>query len=185
MAATLEGQLISWGTNLLQSREAGVVRTEQQQQQQQEADRQASVTGALGLGQVASALPTRVPGLLDGEQIVAVDAGLNHTVVVGRSAVYSCGSNRFAQLGRPGDELTLGLVSNASSLITSMKVAAVACGDQHSVIVTEGGLVFAWGSNLRGQLGVGPQVAKQQTPAQVPRVLARRVACGAFHTLIR
>lgn len=49
--------------------------------------------------------------------------------------------------------------------------------------MTQDGAVFAWGSNLRGQLGVGPQLTKAASPHRVFELTATRVAAGAFHTL--
>ncbi len=129
VASTLEGQVITWGKNVLHSRDAGAV-----------SEQDAVVAGQLGCGAVLASLPVRLADLPAGEVIVDVNAGLNHTVVAGRDAVYSCGSNAFAQLGRDGDTLTLCKIP-----LLSTPVSSVACGDQHTVVVTEEGAVFAWG----------------------------------------
>jgi alpha-tubulin suppressor-like RCC1 family protein len=36
----------------------------------------------------------------------------------------------------------------------SEKIVMISCGGEHSLALTESGLVFGWGSNKRGQLGV-------------------------------
>jgi len=35
-------------------------------------------------------------------------------------------------------------------------VCSVACGQQHTVVITFSGRIFVWGSNKHGQLGVDP-----------------------------
>lgn len=34
-------------------------------------------------------------------------------------------------------------------------ITQVACGEMHTIAVTDNGLVFAWGNNTKGQLGIG------------------------------
>ena len=42
-------------------------------------------------------------------------------------------------------------------------LAAIACGDDHSCAITEDGLLYMWGSNECGQLGLGPACASVST----------------------
>jgi secretion-regulating guanine nucleotide exchange factor len=37
-----------------------------------------------------------------------------------------------------------------------MDVYSIACGQQHTVVMTSSGKIFMWGSNKHGQLGVDP-----------------------------
>jgi alpha-tubulin suppressor-like RCC1 family protein len=37
-------------------------------------------------------------------------------------------------------------------------VCSVACGQQHTLVMTSSGRIFVWGSNKHGQLGVDPTV---------------------------
>jgi len=37
-------------------------------------------------------------------------------------------------------------------------VCSVACGQQHTLVMTSNGRIFVWGSNKHGQLGVDPTV---------------------------
>ena len=37
-----------------------------------------------------------------------------------------------------------------------MKVAAVACGAEHTLLLSRSGELYAFGSGKRGQLGLGP-----------------------------
>lgn len=159
--------MITWGKNVLHAREAGAV-----------SESAALVAGQLGVGDVLSSLPVRALGLPEGDVITDVSAGLNHTVVAAQGIVYSCGSNAFMQLGRSGDPIVFGAISQL------VAISSIACGDQHTIAVTEDGAVFAWGSNLRGQLGIGPQISKAPSPHRVFKLTATRVAAGAFHSLV-
>jgi uncharacterized repeat protein (TIGR01451 family) len=46
-------------------------------------------------------------------------------------------------------------------------IIAIACGDSHSMAVKQGGTVWTWGYNGRGQLGDGTKT-NRNTPGQVP-----------------
>ena len=63
-----------------------------------------------------------------------------------------CGKGDQGQLGlgSTGDELTPFYVSRVAD-----KVAEVACGEEHSIVLTVKGEVYAMGSNRKGQLGTG------------------------------
>ncbi len=68
-------------------------------------------------------------------------------------------------------------------------LAAIACGDDHSCAITEDGLLYMWGSNECGQLGLGPACASADEV--LPRLHhptlsldVRQLAVGANHTLV-
>jgi alpha-tubulin suppressor-like RCC1 family protein len=63
-------------------------------------------------------------------------------------------------------------------------IAAIAAGTSHSLALTTGGNVYAWGANGSGQLGIGPTPTSTATPTQVTtlsNVVA--IATGANHSL--
>lgn len=74
--------------------------------------------------------------------------------------VYAWGSNKFGQLGQ-GTEYNADNESNFLSAPTPVDIPGnpavkdVVAGAAHSMILTEGGEVFVFGSNLVGQLGLG------------------------------
>src|SRR5579884_4470775 len=62
-------------------------------------------------------------------------------------------------------------------------VWAVAGGNHHSVAITQGGLIWAWGDNSSGQLGDGT-TTERDVPVQVAGLgLASIVTAGDSHTL--
>jgi len=64
---------------------------------------------------------------------------------------------------------------------------AVACGDEHSLVLTDHGEVYVFGSNAVGQLGLGSSVKSAATPTAVGGkargVPFRAIAAGAKHSL--
>ena len=89
-----------------------------------------------------------------------------------------------------------GTVRNSMSRRVSIR--QIACGEDHSVALTEGGVVFTWGDNSCGQLGHGAGTISNGTPRMTglledcpqPRIvqgLLRRkvaeIAAGGHHTM--
>jgi Regulator of chromosome condensation (RCC1) repeat len=88
-------------------------------------------------------------------QPISVACGHNFTLVHTDHGVYGCGSNRYGQLAHTNAtmsfttafvRLELGLPSNVNAL-------RIACGAEHTLILTSGGL-YACGNNQSGQLGL-------------------------------
>ncbi|KAH7722051.1 hect domain and RLD 4 [Aphelenchoides avenae] len=74
-------------------------------------------------------------------------------------------------------------VSELSDL--KVKAVQVACGANHTVVLTEEGRVFGFGSDSFGQLGGGKR-SEQQHPKVVSELLGTAIssiACGRCHTL--
>jgi len=98
-------------------------------------------------------IPTRVDQLQN-TRIVYVCAGFAHTLAVTDvGVVYGWGSNDKGQLGLEGFTATF-----TPTVITGLmgkKVVRVSCGYDTSVIVTDRGLVYTFGDNSMGQLGLG------------------------------
>lgn len=117
----------------------------------------------MGLGTVDNAtLPISIP-TLKGKRITHVGCGGEHSIFVegiyllkwkswkntDSSVIYSCGKSDRGQLGM-GDNLTR-IVPNRVELNSNLslkkeKIAAVACGFAHTVILTTVGSVYSTGS---------------------------------------
>ncbi|TKR87164.1 hypothetical protein L596_011612 [Steinernema carpocapsae] len=68
-----------------------------------------------------------------------------------------------------------------------IKVAAVSCGNYHTIILAADRRVFTFGSNCHGQLGTG-DTSRRETPHLVelgPDVQVIQVAAGANHCVLR
>ena len=67
-----------------------------------------------------------------------------------------------------------------------MQVVLIACGDEHTAVVTETGRLFTFGSNEWGQLGLGHNnnVIKPSCVKTLKPDLVTAVACGRHHTIV-
>jgi alpha-tubulin suppressor-like RCC1 family protein len=63
-------------------------------------------------------------------------------------------------------------------------IAAIAAGGNHSLAVAQGGQVFAWGLNNKGQVGVGSSGADQLSPVELAKIDAViAIEAGFNHSL--
>ena len=62
-------------------------------------------------------------------------------------------------------------------------VVSVAAGERHGLALDKNGIVWAWGQNRHGELGIPPTTALTPSPIQVPEVLGPTlIAAGGFHS---
>ena len=81
--------------------------------------------------------------------------------------VYVCGWNKNGQLGL-GNHTPTEVVILKPLPGFGPKVVKVSCGWNHTLCITEDGVMWAWGCNLYRQLGI-PSVEKQaDSPMAVP-----------------
>jgi alpha-tubulin suppressor-like RCC1 family protein len=87
-------------------------------------------------------------------KVVSCAAGSAHTVITtGSGQVYTFGVGDCGQLGH-GDGVNYAKPKLVES-VTLMNVSSVACGSNHTLVVTDSGYVYGFGSNSCGQLGCG------------------------------
>lgn len=142
----------------------------------------AGLRGAVGNNRVGNSLvPERVA-----QGATAIAAGGGHTVVLAPSrgglTVSAVGQNDDAQLGD-------GTWVDASSLVPALvdlELQRVSAGASHGLGVDVDGLVWAWGSNEHGQLGVlggdRPLPVSVSVPLE-PQQRVVDVAAGVAHSL--
>ncbi|EOA29778.1 hypothetical protein CARUB_v10012869mg [Capsella rubella] len=145
----------------------------------------------LGTGnQHVQKLPGRVDSL-HGCFIKLVSAAKFHSVAISsHGEVYTWGFGRGGRLGHPEFDIHSGQAAvitprQVISGLGSRRVKAVAAAKHHTVIATEGGSVYTWGSNREGQLGY-TSVDTQATPRKVTSLKAKIVAVSAAnkHTAV-
>lgn len=79
--------------------------------------------------------------------------------------VYAWGSGANAQLGLGHNQPKEQTPQRVDSLC-GLGGKALACGRNHSLLLTEGGDVYGWGDNGRGQLGL-PNVHMAPSPQKI------------------
>ncbi|KAF2306909.1 hypothetical protein GH714_022462 [Hevea brasiliensis] len=134
-------------------------------------------------------LPCKVDAL-HGSFIKLISAAKFHSVAVSaHGEVYTWGFGRGGRLGHPDFDIHSGQAAvitprQVISGLGSRRVKAIAAAKHHTVLATEGGEVFTWGSNREGQLGYA--VDTQPIPRRVSLLKSRIVAVAAAnkHTAV-
>lgn len=116
--------------------------------------------GQLGDGtnkQRDTAVAVLTSGVLNGTNITFISAGDQHSLVIsGDGAVFSFGRNHYGQLGDGTVSPRYSPVAvNTSGLLNGVKVVAADAGNTHSVLLSDTGVMFAFGFYSWGQLGDG------------------------------
>ena len=123
--------------------------------------------GTLGVvGTVNKLSPVAVPGLSNVEQISATYNGLARTTA---GDVWFWGTGFY---GESGDGGVSGVYPTPVQVPGLQQITGVAVGAQHCLALQSNGMVWAWGSNLYGEIGVeaigGVPVYTQNSPLTVP-----------------
>ncbi|GMJ11277.1 hypothetical protein like AT3G03790 [Hibiscus trionum] len=136
----------------------------------------------------------KLPCKLDsfhGSIIKLISAAKFHSVAVtAHGKVYTWGFGRGGRLGHPDFDIHSGQAAVITPLqvtcgLGTRRVKAIAAAKHHTVVATEAGEVFTWGSNREGQLGY-TSVDTQPTPRRVSSLKSRIVAVAAAnkHTAV-
>ncbi|UYV76445.1 RCBTB1 [Cordylochernes scorpioides] len=124
-------------------------------------------SGCLGLGDAHGSLEPRKVEVLCKRGIVKLAYGSGPHVLAAteEGELYSWGHNGYCQLGNGSTNqgLAPGLLSSSP---ISRKVAELAAGSHHSMVLTRDGEVYGWGYNGNGQLGLGNNI-NQSSPFRV------------------
>ncbi|XP_039112405.1 X-linked retinitis pigmentosa GTPase regulator isoform X2 [Hyaena hyaena] len=130
-------------------------------------------------------MPQAVPGIP--EKVVQVACGGGHTVVLTEKAVYTFGLGQFGQLGL-GTFLFETSVPTVIEQIKDQKISSISCGENHTALITDIGLLYTCGDGRYGKLGLGLEnFTNQFTPtlcSHFLRFIVQLVACGGCHMLV-
>jgi len=143
--------------------------------------------GQLGTGSTHDQMQPAEVKALATQRVAAVACGYYHTAVVTEEGIVMCwGKGNSGQLGA-GDALA-SLVPRPVPALQQHVIRDVSCGAAHTLALSEGGIVFAWGSGADGQLGVGGRPDEQpdaHAPVQVEGIGGRvaSIAAGSRHSL--
>lgn len=117
--------------------------------------------------------------------IALVTHAKNESVTSPEVSMYFTNQRPKGTLLRPKTDSSLQVPLNSHPLLAQLLSAAlttlpipiqqVAAGGGHTLALSAGGFVYAWGDNRRGQCGVGDQHATLATPVLVPTLAALNV----------
>ncbi|MED6220789.1 Ultraviolet-B receptor uvr8 [Stylosanthes scabra] len=159
LAVTMEGEVQSWGRNQ---------------------------NGQLGLGTTEDSLvPQKIQTFeVQSEKMIMVACGWRHTICVASSGgLYTYGWSKYGQLGHGDNEDHL--VPHKLEAMSGMTISQVSGGWRHSMALTTSGILFGWGWNKFGQVGVGDN-ADRCSPVKVKFPEDQKViqiSCGWRHTI--
>lgn len=156
--------------------------------------------GASGRGILTVNLPALVSGLPGPGRHIAAGGG-HSAVVVRRGEVYLAGSNLCGQLGAPRAELSCSYEFRELSPKHQIFARSVTLGNEHTVLLTYTGELWAFGRNTAGQCGVGASSDDDgggpfvETPSRIPlpmpvgcdsakRMVVWAVAAGRDHNVV-
>ncbi|KAK3124516.1 hypothetical protein QOZ80_7BG0587660 [Eleusine coracana subsp. coracana] len=127
-------------------------------------------------------LPCKVEAL-HGSYIKTAAASKFHSVAVSSDGeLYTWGFGRGGRLGHPdihsGQSTAVITPRQVTVGLGQRRVNVVAAAKHHTVIATDAGELYTWGSNREGQLGY-PSVDTQLTPRRVSSLKSRIVAVAA------
>ena len=106
-----------------------------------------------------SAVATDVSGVFSGKTITAIvsSATAAHTLALTSDGkVYAWGANNKGQLGNNSTtSYPYPVAVDMTGALLGKTVVALAAGYEHSLALTSDGGIYAWGSNVAGELGTG------------------------------
>ncbi|MEV0280790.1 sialidase [Streptomyces sp. NPDC050610] len=137
--------------------------------------------GQLGVNRSGddSTIPVRVPSVFMARQVAA---GCDFSLALMEDGtVWAWGSGARGQLGT-GDRASQDVPQEVKGLPAN--IAEITAGCHHGVARAEGGEVWAWGDNLKGQLGDGTAKSSSTVPVKTRWLKdIRRITAGGDHTL--
>uniref|UniRef100_A0A8C4F203 X-linked retinitis pigmentosa GTPase regulator n=1 Tax=Dicentrarchus labrax TaxID=13489 RepID=A0A8C4F203_DICLA len=146
-----------------------------------------SVNGRLGLQVEELAdhrVPQRVKGILG--RVTQVSCGGAHTVALTEESVYTFGRGQHGQLGH-GTFLFEVDLPKPLEPFCSGSIKNIACGENHTAVITNSGLLYTFGDGRHGKLALGEEnFINQFSPTLCKRFLkynVQLVSCGGNHML--
>ncbi|NXQ33891.1 RPGR regulator, partial [Alaudala cheleensis] len=130
-------------------------------------------------------VPQPVLGIM--EKVNKVACGGEHTVVLTERDVYTFGLGQYGQLGH-GTFVFESSVPKPVKRLKRHKICNIACGENHTAVIAENGLMFTFGDGRHGKLGFGEEsFSNLFDPTLCYNFLkftVLLVACGGCHMLV-
>ena len=123
-------------------------------------------------------------------ELVAVATSAMHSLhLTEYGAVYSWGDGECGKLGHGSEEpqrLPKLVTNDIGQFGATRKIVSIATGQQHSLVLSDHGVVCSFGSGFSGKLGHGTQ-ASHSLPRPIAALRAERataIAAGTMHSLV-
>ncbi|NXU09441.1 RPGR regulator, partial [Pardalotus punctatus] len=130
-------------------------------------------------------IPQPVRGIM--EKVNKVACGGEHTVVLTETDVYTFGLGQYGQLGH-GTFVFESSVPKSVKHLKRHKIRNIACGENHTAVIADNGLMFTFGDGRHGKLGFGEEsFTNLFDPTLCYNFLkftVLLVACGGCHMLV-
>ncbi|KAG9261016.1 X-linked retinitis pigmentosa GTPase regulator-like isoform X1 [Astyanax mexicanus] len=130
-------------------------------------------------------VPQHVEGISD--RVLQVACGGGHTVALTEDYLYSFGLGQFGQLGH-GTFIFEARLPREVEHFRKGRVKHITCGENHTAVITESGVLYTFGDGRHGKLGLGEEnFTNQFRPTLCPRFLkynVQSVTCGGCHMLV-
>uniref|UniRef100_A0A663DSM6 Retinitis pigmentosa GTPase regulator n=2 Tax=Aquila chrysaetos chrysaetos TaxID=223781 RepID=A0A663DSM6_AQUCH len=130
-------------------------------------------------------VPQPVLGIM--EKVNKVACGGEHTVVLTETDVYTFGLGQYGQLGH-GTFIFETSVPKSVKHLRRHKICNITCGENHTAVIAENGLMFTFGDGRHGKLGLGEENFTNQFDPTLCynflRFTVLLVACGGCHMLV-
>jgi len=105
--------------------------------------------------------------------------------------IYGVGNNFHNQIGGNLSSSNLATPKYSSWFIDNrIIVSQIACGQNHTMFLTDDGNIYGFGQNSNYQLGYSNSTANQSTPRHLSwfreggnNITITQIACGAYHTM--
>ena len=140
--------------------------------------------GQLGLGVVECERPSL---LKFRSKVTFVACGYYHTAVITElGKLYTFGDDESGKLGLE-DNQCQDTEQPQEVKTLNEPVVSVACGGNHTAVLTKRGSLFTFGSGMHGQLGHGPSFQDMSLPKLVSTLQGKfltTVSCGESHTAV-
>ncbi|XP_063490407.1 X-linked retinitis pigmentosa GTPase regulator isoform X7 [Symphalangus syndactylus] len=121
------------------------------------------------------------------EKVIQVACGGEHTVVLTENAVYTFGLGQFGQLGL-GTFLFETSEPKVVENIRDQTISYISCGENHTALITDIGLMYTFGDGRHGKLGLGLEnFTNHFIPtlcSNFSRFIVKLVACGGCHMVV-
>ena len=106
---------------------------------------------------------------LDGIKCKSIAAGGWHSLALSETGdVYVWGWNESSQLGFSRERETLKAIPTLLEISDDDAFTTISAGSRHSMAISENGILFGWGWNKWGQLGLDPKIVFCDSPQVIP-----------------